>query len=290
MFIIALFTIIMMLLVNLTSMQLGNRIYHLRNLNSLVLSLSAIVFFTLLLYQQGELGHVGFLGSLLFYLMLVINVSNHMMKRTFIKANEKQLIYEKFSQFIFLALVPLSHYGFNQLPEFDHLNDDTQDLAHLGLCSIVLLVFSFLLFIDKIKNRSCQLPWLMIAMVINSSVVAVLFVKLMQTYHATWVYMVATAFNATIWLCLSLKSKEYRTAVKADMTTMGICAVLYIVYSQLNIYLTELIPADQIIILRALLGVIVAAAFDWGVHRTIAWNRKDALVFLLIVTFMSTYY
>lgn len=270
--------------------EFGNRNYNIKNTIAVVTSFSAIVAITLVnLIDYNDFTFKNeefiFLKDPLIYLMSFMLILNNIALRKFCKNNESNLTYISLTNFLFLSLIPIVSVFCIYLFDFDTtLNTKYSSIYETIATSLILMLLSFLFFLDKLKSKSLHRIDLMIISLILSSFSFVLMNKLMQVYSAPSVYVFSLLFSFTTWSILSYKKKEYKEVKKENLWIFPFFIFQYIMYSYINIILVDMIPTEHIAVLRSVFGVFSAFLLDSFIRKKSKMPKKDILVLLCIFT------
>ena len=266
----------------------SNKNFQIRNLLTLSMTACVSVLFIFQYFIDYEVKRFifekfDFINNSVFYLMLSLNFINHYVMRLFIKSNEKDFVYVQFSNFIFIAIVPIVSVLSIYLFSFNNaINVSYSSIWELLSFSSILLILCFALFIDKIKNKSLQRIDLMIYSLLTSVIAFVLLNKLMQTYNTEAVYFSTMFFNSFLWLFFANKNKEFSKVENRHYKMFFVFAMVYILYSYLNIIIVKFLPSEYLAIFRTLAATFSAVLFDSIKINKIKMIKKDFFVLLLM--------
>lgn len=283
--------ITLMLFISVSVHKQININYHIKNTicftqNGVVAALLFFLFFIDYSEWNIKTDKFVFFNDPLFYVMLILNFVNQVILRKFTKSNENNMVFVKFSNFVFIALVPIVsylsvvHLGFGSA-----INVDYSNLTQVFILSGIIGVLSIFLFYDKIKSKVFKRLDLMTLSILNSSLTVVFFVKLMQEYDTQAVYFCAIFFNTIVWLNMTMRNKEFELIEKSNIKLLIFASIGYIIYSQVNMMVVNILPAEHIAIFRAIAGVVIASTFDYYANnKKFNLNVKDFVVLGLIFT------
>lgn len=268
----------------------SNKNFQIRNLLTLSMTASVSVLFIFQYFIDYEtknflIEKFIFFSNPLFYIMLILNFFNHYIMRLFIKSNEKNLVYVQFSNFIFIAIVPivsvLSVYFF----AFDNaINVEYKSIWELLAFSGILFLLCFGLFYEKIKNKHVNRIDLMLVSILSSVFAFVLLNKLMQTYNTEAVYFCTMFFNSFLWLFFANKNSEFEKVEQRHIKMFLVFSFAYIFYSYLNIIIVNYLPSEHISIFRTLSSTLSAVFFDAINAKKVKLKKKD--FFILLIMFL----
>jgi hypothetical protein len=272
----------------------SNKNYQVKNIFTLSMTAGVSILFIFQYFIDYEtksflINKFEFLSNPVLYLMLILNFLSHYVMRDFIKSNEKNLIYIQFSNFIFIALVPIFSVLSLYLFDFSEaINVKYESIWELILYSSILLFLAFCLFYDKVKNKNLNRPDLMFASIISSVFAFVLLNKLMQTYNTEAVYFCTMFFNSFLWLFFAHKNNEFKNVEKRHYKMFILFSFIYVFHSYLNIIIVNYLPSEHIAVFRTLAATLVAVIFDSIKFRKIKMKMKDffVLVIIFFVLFM----
>lgn len=268
----------------------SNKNFQIRNLLTLSMTASVSLLFIFQYFIDYEtkkflIEKFIFFSNPLFYIMLILNFFNHYIMRLFIKSNEKNLVYVQFSNFIFIAIVPIVSVLSVYLFAFDNaINVEYKSIWELLAFSGILFLLCFGLFYEKIKNKHVNRIDLMIVSVLSSVFAFVLLNKLMQTYNTEAVYFCTMFFNSFLWLFFANKNSEFEKVEQRHIKMFFVFSFVYILYSYLNIIIVNYLPSEHISIFRTLSSTLSAVFFDAINAKKVKLKKKD--FFILLIMFL----
>jgi hypothetical protein len=277
-------------------MLIINKNYLIKNIATLSMTVSSILFFIFYYFIDWELlifksEKFSFFKDPIFYVALLVNLIVQLTSRSFNKFNEKNIRFIQFSTFLTISIIPIFSFIFSLIfiQYKNNIDVNYSNPFEPFVLSLTLIVLSFLIFKDKYQNRTLKRLDLMFLTTITSSISAVLFVKLMQEYDSIAFYACTMAFNSLFFIILLVKNKEYsKVDTKGLLKVIPVGAILYLSYSYLNIYAVNHLPVEVLSILRTLFGVLLALLFDKYHDKPNIFNTKD--LFLLFLIFLSLYF
>jgi hypothetical protein len=284
-----------MMFVGVLSSKYINKFYEVKNSITFFKTLS--VFFVLLFvyffdYSTFTINtdKFDFMNDYLIYVLVILNFSNQVIWRKFTKHNEKNLIFTQYANFLFVATVPIVSFIFIKYLNFDEsINLEYKNIGSALFLSGLIVFLSFFIFIDKIKNKNIERMDVMIGAVLSSSITAVLTIKMMQKYDVAAVYIFTIIINVILYAIFSIRNKEYnkyqnKKNIKSITLTL---VILYVLYSQLNIYVVSILPAEYISIIRVVSAMFISAIFDFYMNgKKINITIKDLFFITLIILSM----
>lgn len=271
----------------------ANQNYQIRNILTLSMTLSVAIFFVFQYFINYKTltfitEKFTFLSDPFLYIALILNFSGQYISRKLVKSNEDNLSYIQFGNFLFIAFVPIVSFLAVEFFDFKNaINVNYDSFFDVLKFSSILIVLSFLLFFDKIKNKSLKRIDLMFYMLICTCFAFVFINKLMQTYNTEAVYFCSILFNAFMWFNMSFKKKEYSYVKKRHYKFFFIFALCYLMYSYFNIIIVEFLPVEHISILRTLAFITMASLFDFMNAKKLNLSLKDFVV--LCILFLTLY-
>ncbi len=280
-----LFFVFIMTICSAFNMNINNRNFYFRNLHLFLVSLITgfFIFIRTFDFELINFNKFSFFKDPWFIFYIVVTFLTQQVSSKFVKSNENNLIYVQFSNFIFIALVPIISYIFITYFDFKNsININYSSFSEVFIFSFCLIFSSLIIFIKKIKHNILKRADLMCAFILLSSFSFVLNTKLMQVYDSETFYLTSMLIFSFNWLLLSLKKKEYNIIQKNDYRFIFLAAFIYIVYSYVNILVVKILPSEYIAIFRAITGIIVFGLFDFYKNKKNNISKLDFLAIIII--------
>lgn len=115
--------------------------------------------------------------------------------------------------------------------------------------------------------------------ILTSVIAFVLLNKLMQTYNTEAVYFSTMFFNSFLWFFFAYKNQEFKKVENRHYKMFFIFALVYILYSYLNIIIVKFLPSEHLSIFRTLAATFSAIIFDSIKINKIKMSKKDFFCF-----------
>lgn len=222
-----------------------------------------------------------------FYIGVLFSVLCQQFHIKLFKANENNLSYAKFGDFIFLSLVPIASFLSLFIFDFDDAINIDYSFKEMITFSACLFFLSFLLFKNKIKNRTLKKPMFLVYYILFGVCSFVIIGKLMQIYHAPAVYVASMSISFFIWTFLAKKNNEHKLLNKESYKVFFLFSLIYLTYSILNLMAISILPIEHITILRTVFSVIIVAFYDFCRNKYFNLTKKD--IFLLFLMFLTMF-
>lgn len=286
--------VLLMTFCSAVNININNKNFLFRNFHLFIMSAitASFIFFRTFNFNSIDLNKFNFLSDPWFIVYLITTFLTQQISAKFVKSNEKNLIYIQFSNFIFIALVPLISFFFIYYFNFKNsINIKYDSFLDVVYFSLSLMFISFFIFFHKMKNKSIHRIDLMISYILLSSVSFVLNTKLMQIYHAETFYLTSMLIFSFNWCILAIKNREYSIIENNDFKFVFLAAFMYIVYSYINILVVKILPSEFIAIFRTVTGVFVFAAFDFYKNRKNNISKIDfiSILFIFIIIYLFNF-
>lgn len=276
--------VLLMSICSVINININNKNFYFRNLHLFLVSLITGLCIFIRTFDF-NFNKFNFFLDPWFILYIIITFLTQQISSKFVKFNEKNLIYIQFSNFIFIGLVPIISFIFIYYFNFKNsINIKYESFLDVLLFSFSLFFTSFIIFIQKIKHNKLLRPDLMIFFILFSSISFVLNTKLMQIYDAETFYLTSMLIFSFNWFLISLKNKEYNIIEKKNYKFIFIAALIYIIYSYINILVVKILPSEYIAIFRSITGVFVFGLFDFYKNKKNTISKIDFIAILIIFT------
>lgn len=290
--ILGIFSVFFMLLCSISSIQLSNKYYQYRYSLRVSMLFFVIISFGLFYFfdyknMTFKLDKFNFFNDYRFYLGVFFSVLTQQFQIRLFKANENNLSYVKFGDFIFLSLVPIFSFLSLDILNFQDANNINYSFIEMISFSLTLLILSFFLFKNKIKTNSLKKPLLLVYYILSGVMAVVILSKLMQIHNAAAVYISSMLINFFIWIILASKTKEYKKFKIENLKIFFIFALLYLIYSVFNLFAIKYLPVEYITILRTVFAIFIVSFLDLYNNKVFNLTKKD--VFILILMFITMF-
>lgn len=280
--------------INVGSQNYGNLNYKVRNTLTLSMTLTVLFFFTFKYFINYEtLSFISkgftFFKDPWFYIILCLNFLTQITSRKCAKINEKNIVFIQYALLFVVASSPLfSYISINFLGFIGASKVDYKSMYELFEFSFILYIIAILFIYDKIKTKSLNRPLLLFIYIILSTITSVLFVHMMQVYDTISYYFCSILFNSFFWIYLLRKNNEINNIEKRHLIMFPIFGGAYILYSYVNVYLANNYSSEQVIAVKCVISILIAASID--LYNSKQSNLKIKDWFLTALLVFSLYY